>query len=57
MYQKGLKEYLEEDPSLTKELIYKEFQNSIVSCDDLDNGIEAAYDSYKKAKTNNSSIW
>lgn len=57
MYQKGLKEYLEEDPSLTKELIYKEFQDSIVSCDYLDDYVEEAYDSYKKAKTNNSSIW
>lgn len=48
MKLKGLKECLEEDPSLTRKITYEEFQNSIVSCADLDDGVEEAYDSYKK---------
>lgn len=47
MKSKGLKEYLEEDPSLTRKLTYEELQNNIVSCTDLDDSIEEAYRTYR----------
>lgn len=47
MKQKGLIEVLQEDSSLTREITYEEFQNSIVSCADLDDGVEEAYRTYR----------
>lgn len=47
MKSKGLNEILEENPSLTRELTYEEFKNSIVLCADLDDGVEEAYETYK----------
>lgn len=47
MKLKGLKEYLEEDPSLTRKITYEEFQNSIILCDDLDDGVEEVYETYR----------
>lgn len=48
MKSKGLQEILKENPSLTRKLTYEEFQNSIVSCENLDDGIEEAYEIYRK---------
>lgn len=52
MKSKGLKEYLEDDPSLTQKITYEEFQNSIISCADLDDGVEDAYKTYKQVIEN-----
>ncbi len=52
MHSKGLRECLKDDPSLTKKLTYEEFQNSIVSCADLDDGIEEAYEKCRKFTEN-----
>lgn len=43
-----LERFLEQDPSLTRKISYEEFQNSMVSFSELDDGIEEAYESYKK---------
>lgn len=56
MKAKGLNEYLKDDPSLTKKLTYEEFQNSIVLCADLDDGIEEAYEKYRKLKVKSSYV-
>lgn len=47
MKTKGLNEYLKDSPSLTQKITYEEFQNSIISCDDLDDGVEEVYETYR----------
>lgn len=52
MKAKGLNEYLTDTPSLTQKITYKEFQNSIISCVDFDDGVEEAYEEYRKFTEN-----
>lgn len=46
---KGLAEYLDDDPSLKREMTYEEFNNSITTGFD-DSGIEEAFETYCKVK-------
>lgn len=48
---KSLKDFLEEDKSLTEKMNYEEFKNSIVNGIN-DSGLEEAYDEYLKVKDN-----
>lgn len=52
MKSEGLEEYLKDDPSLTRKISYEELQNSIISCVDLDDGVEEAYEEYRKFTEN-----
>lgn len=52
---KGLKDFLEEDKSLTTPMTYKEFINSVQSGFD-DSGIEEAYEAYKRVLESQNSV-
>ncbi len=45
---KGLKEILEESPSLTRKITYEEFMNGATAPIDSDVSIETAYEYYEK---------
>lgn len=44
---KGLEDFLKEDPSLTKEITYEEFESNQKVVNIEDDGIEESYDAYK----------
>lgn len=48
--QKGLQQYLEDDPSLAEKISYDEFQNRInahCSNSNMDDGVAEAFESFK----------
>lgn len=47
---KGLKEILEENPSLSREITYEEFVNGKAKPQNSDESIEEAYANYRKVK-------
>ena len=46
--QKGFQDYLNDDQSLTEKITYEEFINSQKATNQKDDGIEEAYDSYRR---------
>ena len=46
--QKGFKDYLNDDPSLTEKITYEEFINSQKATGIKDDGVEEAYNGYLK---------
>lgn len=52
MKEKELQKYIKDDPNLARKITYEEFQNSIIPCEDLDDGVKEAYEEYRQFTEN-----